>query len=488
MEAIDDLANENIVRSVAFTALQFRQQRNVEGLLPVSTQVLQQRVRYLGDQSESTDEDKDYILQWQKDDCPRVIDLIWNGYEEDLYQSKIFYKRSDAETLHAIVEFAAKDDKHYVVVVAKEDGAEDQEWKYHNTREINDEEWKKTITTEWSKTIEDAERKFIQDVTKHNEDQKKLRKEKKLKRKGKKSTKGRGGPEEHHGGQAPDDYWGDWSSENGSQDESGDSNTSHASDSDESDDGYYNNWSQHPESSGSVPEDDLIAEDTPPDHGKHLGIPTFVVDSDSHRQVVKRSSMEQQEIQEEYDTSHNPLFTVPSVPNLMDMHTSALQELTTILNSTIQHTEHDKLRTINMNPLPKVMYYRQQEPCDYDNGDDSSSRAESVKYSDKVPGGWPESRQEEDNTSYYAITPGDHHVKYGDHEASGTNSDTKDTAKSFLMKSLSALVAVARMLGFTGRQISDMVDQIVQQQEAENIPQESKQTDGAKQQLEKESF
>jgi hypothetical protein len=71
-----------------------------------------------------------------------------------------------------------------------------------------------------------------------------------------------------------------------------------------------------------------------------------------------------------------------------------------------------------------------------------------------------------------------------DPEVSGTSGDVKDTAKSFLMKSLSALVGVARMLGFTGRQISDMVDQIVHQHETESIPQEPEQFDGVKQQPE----
>jgi hypothetical protein len=259
---------------------------------------------------------------------------------------------------------------------------------------------------------------------------------------------------------------------------------SHVSDSDESDDGYYNNWSKHPESNDSIPEDEMIAEDASSDQARHLGVAGFFRDSESDRQVVKRSSMEQQEIQEEYDNSHNPLFTVPSVPNLMDIHTSALQELTTILNNTIQHNEHDKFRTVNMNPLPKVMYYRQQENCEYDGYEEASSRPESIKYSDKLPGGWPESRQEEDNASNYEAVSGDQQSMSRDPEVSGTSGDVKDTAKSFLMKSLSALVGVARMLGFTGRQISDMVDQIVHQHETESIPQEPEQFDGVKQQPE----
>ncbi|KAH8554049.1 hypothetical protein BGW37DRAFT_421747 [Umbelopsis sp. PMI_123] len=371
MEAIDDLANENIIRSVAFAALQFRQQRHYEGLISISTQLLQQRFRFLGTQANSTDEDRDLVVQWQKDESPRAIDLIWSGHEEDLYQSKIYYKRSDAETLYAMVEFATQDDKHFVVVVAKEDGVEEQEWKYHNTKEIYSAEWTNVIQKEWNTRIEDAERRFIQSLTKHIQCS---------------STS-------INGRLAPDDYWGDWSSENASQEVSEESDAASNEGSEDPEDVYYNNWSNHPDTNEGHVEDD-----------------------------IDRSLMEQEEIQEEYDNSHNPLFTVPSVPNLMDMHTSALQELTTILNTTIQPNEGNYNDT-QINQL--------QTTIDQPEIQDSSKQ-------------FPWFSHDESNADTNGI-------------------DTRETAKAFLMKSLSALVGVARMLGFTGQQISEMVDQIVQQ-------------------------
>ncbi|KAI9288979.1 hypothetical protein BC943DRAFT_334305 [Umbelopsis sp. AD052] len=486
MEAIDGLANENIVRSVAFAALQFRQQRNYDGLLSISTQLLQQRFRFLGSQADSTDEDKDYVVQWQKDESPKAIDIIWSGHEEDLFQSKIYYKRSDAETIYAMVEFASQDDKHFVVVVAKEDDAEEQEWKYHNTKIIDNTEWTDVIQKEWDTRIEDAERRFLQNLTKHNEDQKKKRKEKHHKKNGKGAVKRSPSGEDQQGRLAPDDYWGDWSSENPSQEVSGESEVSSDADSEDSEDVYYNNWSNHPVENESHSDDDMGTEHVAQGQSREMRSPSLFKQLDFNHNAGSPSLMEQEEIQEEYDNSHNPLFTVPSVPNLMDMHTSALHELTSILNTTIQPGE-GKSRAINMNPLPKVMYQRQMtDDADYDC--ESVSRPESIKHVSRLPGGWPESRQEEDDSSSYHSTQINQHQSTVDQSelssssakfpwfsqngsnAAANGSDTRETAKSFLMKSLSALIGVARMLGFTGQQISDMVDQIVKQQPDSEIP------------------
>lgn len=230
--------------------------------------------------------------------------------------------------------------------------------------------------------------------------------------------------------------------------------------------------------------------DVSSNHSRELRSPSYFKQLDARYNVGKRSSIEQQEIQEEYDNSHNPLFTVPSVPNLMDMHTSALQELTTILNTTIQHNGSEKSTAVNMNPLPKVMYQRQMiDDNDYNVDDESTSRSDSVRNSARLPGGWPESRQEEVDLSYTDMPINEQQTQIVQSESSGPSKgfawfsnndsnaetsgiDAKDTAKAFLMKSLSALVGVARMLGFTGQQISDMVVQIVEQQDSTSIPQE----------------
>ncbi|KAI8575328.1 hypothetical protein K450DRAFT_262247 [Umbelopsis ramanniana AG] len=453
--AIDGLANENIVRSVAFAALQFRQQRNYDGLVSISTQLLQQRFRFLGTQADSNDDDKDFVVQWQKDESPKAIDIIWSGHEEDLYQSKIYYKRSDAETLYAMVEFASQDEKHFVVVVAKEDGAEEQEWKYHNTKVIDSTEWTDVIQKEWDTRIEDAERRFLQNLTKHNEDLKKKRKEKQHKKNGKSAIKRSPSREDSQGRLAPDDYWGDWSSENPSQEASGESEVSSDADSEDSEDVYYNNWSNHPVENEGHSEDDMGTEHVAQGQTREMRSPSLFKQLDFNFKADSPSLMEQEEIQEEYDNSHNPLFTVPSVPNLMDMHTSALQELTSILNTTIQPGE-GKSRAINMNPLPKVMYQRQMtDDADYDY--ESVSRPESIKHINQhqLAADQPELSSSSSKFPWFSQNGSN---------AEANGSDTRETAKSFLMKSLSALIGVARMLGFTGQQISEMVDQIVKQQ------------------------
>jgi hypothetical protein len=260
---------------------------------------------------------------------------------------------------------------------------------------------------------------------------------------------------------------------------SGESDVSSDADSEDSEDVYYRNWSNHPVTNEGHSEDDMDAEHVAQGQTREMRSPSLFKQLDSNYNAGSPSLMEQEEIQEEYDNSHNPLFTVPSVPNLMDMHTSALQELTTILNTTIQPGE-GKSRAINMNPLPKVMYQRQMnDDAEYDY--ESVSRPESIKHLSRLPGGWPESRQEDDDSSSHhsmqinqvqstvdQVAPSSSSTKFpwfsqNDSNAEANGSDTRETAKSFLMKSLSALIGVARMLGFTGQQISDMVDQIVKQ-------------------------
>lgn len=285
--------------------------------------------------------------------------------------------------------------------------------------------------------------------------------------------------------EAPDDYWGDWSSENASQDGSEESDASSASGSEDSEDVYYNNWSNHPDTNEGSAEDDMETDHVSHHQSREMRSPSFFRQLDAHYDAGKPTSVEQDEIEEEYDNSHNPLFTVPSVPNLMDMHTSALQELTTILNTTIQPNGSGKSGAINMNPLPKVLYQRQiTDDVDYNDEDESTSRTSSVMNSViRLPGGWPESRQEEDDMGYQDALVSEQPTQSEHAESSGASKafaswfsqnepsteanvvDARETAKGFLMKSLSALVRVARMLGFTGQQISEMVEQIVVQQQ-----------------------
>lgn len=171
MEAIDDYANENIVRSVAYTVLETRQSHQYSGLLPISSQLLRQRVRILGPNLESSNsEEWDKAVQWQQDNCPSMIESLWStggSVADELYQKPVYYKRMDADTLHAIIEFAELDTHHYVVILLLEEGSGDMsDIKYYNTKELTEQEWI-DIFENWSRTIEDAERIFLTKVTRN---------------------------------------------------------------------------------------------------------------------------------------------------------------------------------------------------------------------------------------------------------------------------------------------------------------------------------
>jgi hypothetical protein len=161
MEAIDDFANENIIRSIAYTALEQRQQHNYAGLLPIASQLLRQRAHFLG---------SDKAVQWQEDNCPAMIESLWSSggsVADELYQKPVYYRRMDADTLHAVIEFAESNGHHFVVVLLLEDGSGDiSDIKYYNTKELTEEEWM-DIFENWSRTIEDAERIYLTKVTRN---------------------------------------------------------------------------------------------------------------------------------------------------------------------------------------------------------------------------------------------------------------------------------------------------------------------------------
>ena len=161
MEAIDDYANENIVRSIAYTALDKIQNHQYHELLPFSSQPLRQRAQFLPNED---------WYQWQKDNCAQMIESVWTekgNIADELYQKQVYYKRMDADTLHAIVEFAERDKSHFVVILILENGSGDMsDAKYHNIKELSDAEWL-DIFENWSRTLEEAERIFLTKVTRH---------------------------------------------------------------------------------------------------------------------------------------------------------------------------------------------------------------------------------------------------------------------------------------------------------------------------------
>ncbi|KAI8979529.1 hypothetical protein BDF20DRAFT_819744 [Mycotypha africana] len=392
MEAIDDYANENIVRSIAYTALDYRQQHQYLKLLPISSQLLRQRVHILGPSSSNNQGTTDYkewdnVVQWQDDNCPAMIETLWaakgDAAAEELYQRPVYYKRMDADTLHAIIEFADKDTQHFVVVLLLEDGSGDiSDIKYHNTKELTKDEWI-DVFGNWSRTIEDAERVFLTKVTRN----------KKVFTAGTPDVK------------APEDYWGDWSSDDASSPKQKTcKNKQHPLsadlkelEDDSEEDEYYTRWSKNP---GTLT----------PGPGEQ---------ERSHSGRIMQS-ISQEELNEEYDQSYNPLFTVPSVPNLMDAHTAALSELTHMLQTSLPHQQH------------------QQHEEDISNF---------TAHKKIVPGAYPESGTH---------TPSH---QYGEEEEKLLRN--KEAGRGLFMKSLSALIGAARLLGYEPKDILEMVQEIV---------------------------
>lgn len=199
--------------------------------------------------------------------------------------------------------------------------------------------------------------------------------------------------------EAPEDYWGDWSSDEGSSREPKEAGNGgphplrgDMKDSEDSDEEYYTRWSKDP---GTI---------TP-------------------------GLEEQEELDEEYDQSYNPLFTVPSVPNLMDAHTAALTELTSMLQNSLPAQQQPIKRVTQVNALPKAVSRLRTH--------------EEGKKQPLIPGAYPES-----GTQSPVRKP-------------MTQEENKEAGRGLFMKSLSALIGAARLLGYEGKDILDMVQEIV---------------------------
>ncbi|KAI9020049.1 hypothetical protein CLU79DRAFT_756888 [Phycomyces nitens] len=418
MEAIDDLANDNIARSLAYTVLECRQQHSFTNLLPIATKLLRQRIQFLHPADTNDLKSWNTAVQWQEDSCSEIIETMWDGtggqsdnaFQDTLFQNPVYYKRLDPETMHAMVEFLERGKKHYVVVLALEDGNEDtSELKYHNTKEFSDEEWKEVVLT-WSETAEEAERIFLMMVTRRR-------------------SKMNATPESAASTrEAPEDYWGDWSSEENEPSDTKNTKKSvveecNSGSEDDSEDEFFTRWSKNP---GTL---------TPGiDEGKEkeLGI---------GRQTTEE---EKQEMEEEYDQSYNPLFTVPSMPNLMGAHTTALAELTQILQTSLPSENVGRRKILQpltqVNPLPKVVS-RTQGP---------DSQQQDAWRQTGVPGAYPET------PSSGAIEK-----REGQAVASVLDQTKQEAGRGLLMKSLRALIGAGQLLGYSGSDILSMVKDIV---------------------------
>ncbi|KAI8890892.1 hypothetical protein K501DRAFT_205380 [Backusella circina FSU 941] len=417
MEAIDEYANENIVRSVAFTALEQRQRHNYAALISISSQILHQRVHFLGPQKSRDDPAEwDMIVQWQEDNCPALIESLWSSggsVADEFYQKPVYYKRMDADTLHAIIEFAERDTKHYVVILLLEEGNGDiSDIKYNNTKELSQDEWL-DVFANWSRSLEDAERVYLTKVTRH------------------KKIFSAGAPDTPQEKESAEDYWGEWSSdEEGSQQgdrnkDNKDKSNIESKDSDDSEDEYYTRWSKNP-------------------------------GTDASALTASRGSTGtlQAEMDEEYDQSYNPLFTVPSVPNLMDAHTAALSELTNMLQKSLpQQTAARNNRVpfvqpmTQINPLPKAVS-RLKSGVEDVNISNNTSEEDQPEERHRLPGAYPESGTQSPLQK----------LPSGPEELAIKN---KEAGRGLFMKSLRALIGAARLLGYEGKDILEMVREIV---------------------------
>ncbi|KAI8146722.1 hypothetical protein BJV82DRAFT_643293 [Fennellomyces sp. T-0311] len=412
MEAIDEFRGENIARSLAYTVLEYRQQHKFSSLAEIGSNLLCQRLRFLGPNNSNEDPDEwNHVVQWQQDDCPQVIEKLWSGNDQDkLYQNPVYYKRLDAETLHCMVEFAYQHKTHYAVVMALEDGNGDiSELKYQNTKSFGELEWQ-VIKRTWPDSLEQAEREFVSKIAHPPQ-----------------VALSSPSPEV-----TPDGYWGDWSSDE-EEDRpmqikpriNGDRKPH--SDREDSDDDYYARWSQNPGTLtpgiGEEPVEKPIVQNGV---GARMLQPyTAFQDLDPQYKEIEKL-----EIQEEYDNSFNPLFTVPSVPDLMDAHQTALAELTQMLHDSLPGGQKKAPGpSKKIDPMPKIVRSRQGS-------------------SHHVPGAFPDR-----DTTGARTTTSNKRESYG-HEA----------GRMLLEKSLRALVNVSKMLGFKTDELLDIAERVIKEE------------------------
>lgn len=210
-------------------------------------------------------------------------------------------------------------------------------------------------------------------------------------------------------------------------------------DSDDSEDEYYTRWSKDPGTLTPGPGD---AEEEGASQSRTSGRILQPLNA-------LNDERNQEEIDEEYDQSYNPLFTVPSVPNLMDAHTAALSELTQMLQTSLpQHRNNNANRPFvqpmtQINPLPKAVSRLRSGIEDVSIGEEEDASG-AYDTNNKFPGAYPESGTQ---------SPA--------RKLSNTQVVNKEAGRGLFMKSLSALIGAARLLGYEGKDILEMVEEIV---------------------------
>lgn len=173
----------------------------------------------------------------------------------------------------------------------------------------------------------------------------------------------------------------------------------------------------------------------------------------SNQNPYDLQTTEQQEIQEEYDTSYNPLYTVPSVPDLMDTHRSALTELSQMLHSTLPNPSKSVPAPV-IDPLPKVVRSRQQsQDAQQQTAKPIITTTAAADASENAP---PEHGVQDTQRELPGAFPSEETAK----EMEQPHSFQREAGRVLLMKSLRALVGVGKMVGFNASDILDMVKTI----------------------------
>ncbi|ORX61300.1 hypothetical protein DM01DRAFT_1315985 [Hesseltinella vesiculosa] len=443
MEAIDNYANEHLARSLAYSILELRQQHHFPALVPLASEALKQRILYLHPVSHSDPDEWNSIIQWQEDQCPEQIELLWQtshrrhqALGDDVYQNPVYFKRFDADTMHVVIPFQQQDDSVFLVILILEQEQtkaentpqqqeEEPELKYQNTKQIPLQEWQ-DIESTWSTTLEEAERKYLLNIT----------------------TKKTGKPHKPEVDEdASAEYWGEWSSDEDQRndlDKNVDSNT-RGEDSD-SDDEYYAHWSENPDTLTPGPETTLEPSNYIP------------------------SSL-QQELDEEYDQSWNPLYTVPSVPNLMDAHSQALEELTNMLQASLPPPPPGASSAANTMRRPPFHVMTSVDPSLPKSLQHPPPFLDDDVQRQHVPGAYPESRTRTPvrSASFGKITPLSMSTTKNNQvqppvppaPASSWDDQKKNAGTLLLKKSLHALVGAAKLLGLTSDEINAMTTDVI---------------------------
>jgi len=150
---------ETQILSLGRHCLKMRRQSDFNSLLPYISSSLKQRITFI----DPTCQDE-WIFQWQKDGSKDEV----NKWNETFQSELIYFKMLDLQTFHSMIEFASTESQvgksHFFVVLGWE--GEEVGWKYHNTCEIEGNEWN-LAKDSWSLSFDEALQAFEKQKLNH---------------------------------------------------------------------------------------------------------------------------------------------------------------------------------------------------------------------------------------------------------------------------------------------------------------------------------